>query len=119
MMILIVDDELGMLWILSRIFSQEGFQVQVAQTATEALRIVERETIAAAIINYHLPGINGLDLFTQIRHYGRPIPSVLITAYGSKELEEAAVHSGFQAYVQKPFDNQRLVDQVRRVLNAP
>lgn len=118
MKILIVDDEAGMCWILSRILSREGFTVQAAQTATEALRIIEREPISAAIINYHLPEINGLELFNQIREHGQQIPSLLITAYGSKELEEAALQSGFQAYVEKPFDNQRLVDQVRRVLRS-
>jgi len=119
MMILIVDDEAGMRWILSRILSQKGFQVQAAQTATEALEIIEREPISAAIINYRLTEINGLELFKQIRQQGQLIPSMLITAYGSKELEQAALQSGFQAYIEKPFDNQRLIDQLHQALCSP
>lgn len=114
--ILVVDDDKNMCWILSRLFSEEGFKVRTATTAKEALILIENEGISVAILDYRLPDMNGLELFECIKREHPTIPSILITSYGSQQLGEKAREAGFFAYRDKPFNNQDLIRIIREAL---
>lgn len=115
-MILVIDDQKSMCWILSKVLSDAGFSVRTANTAKEALSIVDNGGVAAAIIDFRLPDGNGLDLFLELRKYDKKLPCVLITSYGSPKLREEAKELGFYAYFDKPFDNRALVDTLKKAL---
>lgn len=114
--ILIVDDQANMCWILSKILVEAGFSVETAHTGSKALAIVARGGIAAAIVDYRLPDMNGIDLFNAMQSVSPHIPAILITSYGSKAIREEALQAGFGEYFDKPFRNQALVDALRNVL---
>lgn len=113
--ILIVDDQASMCWILSKILVEAGFSVEMAHTGSEALSIVARGGIAAAIVDYRLPDMNGIQLFQHIQKFNEGIPAILITSYGSKALCQEALKAGFAGYFDKPFRNQTLVDAVKNI----
>jgi len=108
-MILVVDDQKSMCWVLSKVLSDAGFSVETVGTAKEALSIVTNNKILAAVIDYRLPDKNGFDLFLELKKLNPKILGVLITSYGSKELREKAFRLGFHAYFDKPFQNQAFV----------
>ena len=108
-MILVVDDQESMCWILSKVLQEAGFSVTTVGTAKEALSIATNNKISATIIDYRLPDKNGLDLFLELRKLKPKIQGVLITSYGSKEIREKALQLGFHAYFDKPFQNQALI----------
>lgn len=114
--VLVVDDDKNMCWILSRLFSEEGFKVKSAATAKEALIHIENEEISVAILDYRLPDMNGLELFECIKREHPTIPSILITSYGSQRLGEKAMEAGFFAYRDKPFSNRELIRIIREAL---
>lgn len=107
-MILVVDDQESMCWILSKVLQEAGFSVKTAGTAKEALSIATNNEILATVIDYRLPDKNGFDLFLELRNRNPKILGVLITSYGSNELREKALQLGFHAYFDKPFQNQAL-----------
>ena len=115
-MILIVDDQENMCWILSKILSKEGFSVKTAHTAKEALLIADTSEISLAILDFRLPDGNGFDLFLDLKKRNQNFPCVLITSYGSKKLREEASELGFTAYFDKPFDNRALVTALKGAL---
>jgi DNA-binding NtrC family response regulator len=115
---LIVDDQDNMCWILSKILSSAGFSVRTANTAKEALSIANEDKISAAIIDYRLPDGNGLDLFLNLRLGDGNLPCLLITSYGSSKLREKALNYGFDAYFDKPFDNDVLVTTLKKALDS-
>ena len=118
MTVLIVDDQDNMCWVLAKILSNAGFTVEIAKTAAEALSIVGRCDVSAAIIDFRLPDSNGFDLFTQLRkHYG-DFPCILITSYGSSTLRAEALALGFSGYFDKPFDNKEITAAVREALDS-
>lgn len=119
MMILVVDDQENMCWILSKVLSDAGFSVKTAGTAGEALSIVANSTVSAAIIDYRLPDKNGLNLFSEMRKRHPQIQGVFITSYGSRQLREEALRLGFHAYFDKPFDNRALVVALQEALKGP
>jgi len=115
-MILVVDDQKSMCWILSKVLSGAGFLVETAGTAKEALAKVVNNEIPAAVIDYRLPDKNGFDLFLELKEQSPKILGVLITSYGSKELREKALQLGFYAYFDKPFDNDSLIAALQAIL---
>jgi len=115
-MILIVDDQENMCWILSKVLSDAGFAVATAETAAEALAIAANGKVSAAIIDYRLPDKNGFDLLLALHQHQPQLPAVLITSYGSKRLREEALRLGFRAYLDKPFDNRALIAALRATL---
>ena len=115
-MILIVDDQKNMCWILSKVLSDAGFIVATAETAAEALAIAANGQVTAAIIDYRLPDKSGFALLEELRRHYPQLPAVLVTSYGSKQLREEALRLGFHAYVDKPFNNYALIATLRAVL---
>lgn len=117
-MILVIDDQRNMCWILSKVLSDAGFEVKTANTVKEALAIADKYEVSAAIIDFRLPDGNGLDLFLQLRKKNGKVPGILITSYGSSTLYKEAIKLGFFAYVDKPFDNKLLVTTVKEAIDS-
>jgi len=118
MKVLIVDDQENMCWILSKVLSDAGFSVRIANTAKEAISIADEDKISAAIIDYRLPDSNGFNLYADLRKRERKCPCLLITSYGSHKLREEALKLGFDAYFDKPFDNDVLIAALKKVLDT-
>lgn len=115
-MILVVDDQKNMAWILSKVLMDAGFVVVTAETAAEALALAAHGDIAAAVIDYRLPDKSGLTLFEELRQRLPSVQAVLITSYGSGQLQAEALRLGFAAYLDKPLDNRVLIATLRAIL---
>ena len=106
--ILVVDDDPGILQILEETFQEIGCMVRCAQSAEEALEILEQEDIQVMFLDLKLPGMSGTDLAVQIRNH-RPT-TILYALSGHTELIES-VQSGktcFDECFGKPFEVQLL-----------
>ena len=114
--ILVVDDEESICWGLKRALTDEGYAVEVAATAEDALAAVERQVPALVIMDVRLPGMDGLTALRQIRQIAGPVPVVVITAFGNLKTAVEAVRDGAVEYLTKPFDLDRLVSAVHRAL---
>jgi len=114
--ILVVDDQANMCWILSKVLAEAGFAVATAQTGKDALAIVAEGEVMAAIIDYRLPDMTGIQLLARIHDNHTRLPAFLITSYGSKALRQEALQAGFAGYFDKPFHNQTLVAALRRTV---
>ena len=114
-MILVVDDQKNMCWILSKVLADAGFAVVTAATAAEALAVADCGGVTAAVIDYRLPDKSGLVLFEALRRRHAQLQAVLITSYGSEQLREEALRLGFHAYMDKPLDNSALIATLRAI----
>jgi len=115
-LILIVDDEPDICWIISKILSNAGYRTKTTCSGKEALSIATDEPVSVAVLDYRLPDTNGIALSKRLRKINPNISGILITAYGSKALEEKALKHGFSYYFDKPIDNQELVDSIRHII---
>ena len=114
-LILVVDDEEDLCWILRKVLSEAGYRVRTARTGKEALQVCADEEVMVAIIDYRLPDMNGITLFQQLSGTGRPMVSILITSYGSPKLREEAEAVGFLTYFDKPLSHKKLIEYLNRV----
>jgi len=101
--ILIIDDEAPIRFALRRYFGAIGCMVDAAATTKEALRLISGNSYGAAIVDLHLAeGAVGFDLVKALRACRPETKVVMLTAYGSPEVEIQAHEHGVDAFLNKP-----------------
>lgn len=119
--ILIVEDSLGVSRALSQALSLPqggGYQVEVCDSGEAAMERLHDSNFDLLISDLRLPGMNGLELLERAHRTDSEMRSVLITAFGSPQVEERARHLA-DAYLPKPFRLQEMIRIVQRVLGEP
>lgn len=101
--ILIVDDEPIICQILSKLFRQQLFQVEVAATAGEALALFEQACFDVAIIDINLPDMKGASLLRKIKAMNPDTSCTLITGHPSLDSAINAIETGADGYFTKPI----------------
>jgi two-component system response regulator PilR (NtrC family) len=112
--ILIVDDELSMREFLKILLEKEGYEVSTAPDADTALQIVKKEEIDLVVTDIRMPGMNGLELLTELKSHSRDMPVIMITAFASPDDAVLAMKNGAFDYITKPFN----VDEIKGVIRA-
>ncbi len=112
--VLVADDDTDVLAALRLLLRGEGFEVDTATSPALALAALEARDFDAALLDLNYArdttsGHEGLDLLERIRTLDPTLPVVVMTAWGSVEGAVAAVRRGARDYVQKPWDNVRLL----------
>ena len=114
--ILIVEDDEGMRFFLSEALAKEGYFFQAAKSGEEALKLFSKEAFDLVILDYNLPGMNGIEIFSKIQDKAPDMVVILITAFGSKDLAIEAMEQGVFDYFNKPLEIGELRVVIRRGL---
>jgi DNA-binding response OmpR family regulator len=115
MKILVADDDLELLGLISFALRQAGYLVIAASSGTEALACFDREQPDLAILDVNLPGASGFDVCRQIRSEAT-IPIMLLTVRNSEEDQVHGLDLGADDYLTKPFSPRTLLARVRALL---
>src|SRR5271166_5680041 len=107
--ILVIDDEAAIRESLEVLLTLEGYQVRMAADGEDGLRVLELENFDLVLLDLALPGQSGLELLPQIKDRQPELPVIMITAYGTVENVVEAVRAGAENFVQKPWDNEKLL----------
>ena len=111
--VLIIDDEAAIRESLETLLELEGYSVTSAGTGEEGLARIGENSYDLILLDLALPDRNGLDLLAEIRNYDASLSVIMITAYGTVENAVLAMQSGAANFVQKPWDNEKLLADVR------
>jgi two-component system, cell cycle response regulator DivK len=116
--ILIVDDDLAHLRLVSRLLRFSGFDVRTARDARSAQDAIVAFRPRLVLLDLRLPGVDGLELARRIRadHDAGAVRIVAVTAAATREDEASARAAGCDAYVTKPIDTRALAALVVEVL---
>ncbi len=114
--VLLVDDEPGVLFTLSELLTERGHRAVTSRSGTEALTKLEEAD--AVVTDLSMPGMDGLELMTQIAQRDPALPVILLTAHGSERVAVAAMKQGAYDYIAKPFDIDELAVVIERALEA-
>lgn len=117
--ILIVDDEPTLVFFLRRDLLEGGLNCEVEGVGSgeEALARLTFNQYSVLITDLRMPGINGLTLVAAARSLQPAIGVILMTAYGSREVESEAEQLMVDGYLTKPFQMQRLRGLVEKILH--
>jgi DNA-binding NtrC family response regulator len=112
--ILVVDDEKNMRLSLETIMSEEGYQYRAAESAEQALKLLEQEEFFMVITDARLGGMSGYDFLKLTQARFPKMPILMITAYATPKLAVEAIKSGAIDYLAKPFAPEELLHAVAR-----
>jgi DNA-binding NtrC family response regulator len=116
--ILIADDQADVLAALSLLLKGERFQIQSASSPAGVLKAIDGQEFDVVLIDLNYArdttsGSEGLDLLTKIHAVDPSLPVVVMTAWGSVDLAVEAMRRGARDFIQKPWDNARLLAVLR------
>ncbi len=111
--ILIVDDEMVIRESLQTIFEMEGYNVETAERGDDGLARLGASHLDLVLLDFALPDRNGLEVLEEIRERAPHLPVIMITAYGTVENAVRAIRAGATNFIQKPWDNEKLLADVR------
>ena len=114
--ILIVDDEPFNLDVLEQELTDLGYAVERASEGAQALSEIDKLAPELVLLDYLMPGMNGIEVLHAIRKTHKDLPVVIVTAHGSIELAVEAIKAGADDFITKPFDPEHLALVVKKNL---
>jgi len=114
--ILVVDDELSMREFLGILLEGEGYQVDQADSAEQALRLMDGERFELVISDVSMPGLGGIELLSRIKAQAPETAVLMITAFTTAEQAVEAMKLGAYDYIAKPFKVEEVKVLVRKAL---
>jgi len=114
--VLVVDDEKNIRRTLRMVLEAEGYEVREAESAEEALPLLEAEPVDLGIFDVRLPGMDGLALLARARDLWRDLPVIVISGHAETPDVVLAMQRGAVDFFSKPVDRERVVVSVRNAL---
>ena len=114
--ILIIDDEAAIRESLETLLTLEGFAVSMAPDGSAGLDLLSRNEYDLLLLDLALPGESGIDLLPRIIEVQPELPVIMITAFGTVGNVVDAIRAGAENFVQKPWDNEKLLADIRSAI---
>jgi FixJ family two-component response regulator len=112
----IVDDDTDVLGSLRFLLETDGFDVRTFRSGAALLNATAVGEADCLVIDYKMPGMNGLDLAIRLRNRDIESPIILITGYPDQDISKKAAVAGIRHVVLKPLLEDSLVSRVRDVI---
>ena len=116
--VLVADDQADVLKALRMLLKAEGFEIETANSPPRILSSIEQADFDAVLMDLNYArdttsGGEGMDVLTQIRRLDATLPVLVMTAWGSVDGAVEAMRRGARDYIEKPWDNERLLRTLR------
>jgi len=115
--ILIIDDELEVRESLQSLLSLEGYRAEAVPTAQEGIKKIDSGSFDLTLLDINLPDMDGLEALKVIKRDNPETAVIMVTAYHSTQKAFAASKEGAESYITKPWDNDRLLLDIRNILD--
>jgi FixJ family two-component response regulator len=114
--VMIVDDDDSMRRAARRLVKSFGMGVATFASAEDFLASGRLAETACLVLDVHMPGLSGIELQSKLIAEGHHIPVIFITAFADEKTQARALEAGAYAYLIKPFDEDDLLEGIRRAL---
>lgn len=114
--ILLIDDEAAIRDSIETLLTLEGFSVALAPDGAVGLDLLSRNEYDLLLLDLSLPGESGIDLLPRIVEMHPRLPIIMITAFGTVGNIIDAIRAGAQNFIQKPWDNEKLLADIRAAI---
>jgi DNA-binding NtrC family response regulator len=115
--VLLVEDDDSLRSCLGEFLASHGWEVGATAFATDAVAMARRQRFDFTLLDFHLPGMTGLELFQQLAAI-QPLPGILMSGLASAEEAAAARHAGFFTFLRKPLELDRLRQTVHQLIQT-
>jgi DNA-binding NtrC family response regulator len=114
--VLIIDDEAAIRESLQTLLELEGYTVETVATGEAGLLRISEHPFDLVLLDLSLPDRNGMELLLDIHERDALLPVIMVTAYGTVENAVLAIQAGAANFIQKPWDNEKLLADLRAVV---
>ena len=115
--VLLVEDDDSLRSCLGEFLASHGWEVGATAFGTDAMVMARQQRFDFTILDFHLPGMTGLDLFEQLAAI-RPLPAILMSGLASAEEAAVARRAGFFTFLRKPLELERLRQSVHQLIQT-
>ncbi len=112
--VLLVDDEKDFLDIMSERMEARGMTVKTAESADQALKILEKESFDAIVMDFKMPGMDGIQALKNIKTRKPELQIILLTGYATVEKTVEAMKIGATDLLEKPADLEALAAKIKQ-----
>ena len=116
-LISIVDDDASVREAMQALMKSLGFAAETFASAEEFLASDSRNQAVCLITDMQMPGLTGLGLYDRLLASGRPVPTIMITAYPDDRVRARALKARVVCYLVKPFNESDLLACIQSVLD--
>jgi len=114
--LLLVDDEVGYLEVLSKRLRRRGFEVTAARSGAEAIRALRDRDFEVAVVDLKMEDIDGIELLKILRQMLPGLKVIMLTGHGSERAAREGLSQGAFDYLMKPVDLELLVARINAAL---
>ncbi len=117
-LVLIVDDEPDMCWVLTNLIGEDHFELKVAQTGEAALSLVRTTRFDIVLLDVKLPDMDGLDLARKMKAIDGSVDIVMMSGYyytDDVDIREALDNEFILAFISKPFVHEEVTEILRKI----
>jgi DNA-binding response OmpR family regulator len=118
MKILVVDDEPRICHLIEELFKQEGYQIDISFSGTDALEMIEKYNYHMLITDQKMPGIDGLELIKKAKQVCPEIRIIMVTGYTTVDIAVQSLRHGVDGFITKPFNIIEMKKTVCQILRA-
>lgn len=115
--VLVVDDDRSSREVVARLLSSGGYKVDMAEDGPAALELMFRTSYDLAVLDYQMPGMNGVDTFRKARELCPGIRGIFVTAFANINTVFPAIDAGVERVLAKPLDAGELLSVVAEMLS--
>jgi two-component system response regulator FixJ len=112
----VIDDDPAMRDSLDFLLGSAGFKVTLFETAADFLDVHTGLRFGCLISDVRMPGIDGMDLLRRLKANASPMPVIIMTGHGDIPLAVEAIKLGALDFIEKPFEDERLIRMIEAVL---
>jgi DNA-binding NtrC family response regulator len=115
--ILVLDDDIGVCTVLTRILQDQQYDVYTSQSVTSAAETLTERSFDAYLLDYRLDDGTGLQVAEKVRQQGSNAPIILISGYGATDIAAKAVTLDIFEVLQKPFTRETICNALERAMS--
>ena len=113
----VVDDDVDVRKSLGFLLATADFAVRLYESATAFLATESKEIDGCIVTDVRMPGIDGIEFLRQLKARGLSVPVIVMTGHADVALAVQAMKEGAVDFIEKPFDDQILIDAIRSALD--
>jgi DNA-binding NtrC family response regulator len=112
--VLLVDDEIDFLEVMSMRMKARDLEITTAESAEQAISFIKKKSFDAVIMDFQMPGMNGMEALKIIKNNNPEMQVILLTAYATIEKTVEVIKAGAMDLLEKPADIDALIDKIKK-----